>query len=49
MNKDYEEFLESKKKDKVKGFRFDIDNKTLFILFLLGVIGGMIARLRGWI
>ena len=49
MSKDYEEFLDSKKKDKVKRFSFDIDNKTLFILFLLGVIGGMIARLQGWI
>ena len=49
MNKDYEEFLDSKKQAQVKGFRFDIDNKTLFILFLLGVIGGMIARLQGWI
>ena len=49
MSKDYEEFLDSKKKDKVKRFRFDIDNKTLFILFLLGVIGGMIAKLQGWI
>ena len=30
-----------------------IDNKTLFILFLLGIIGGiiggMISRLNGWI
>ena len=46
MGKDYEEFLDSKKKDKVEGFRFDIDNKTLFIL---GVIGGMITKLQGWI
>jgi len=25
-----------------------IDNKTLIILFLLGIIGGMIGRLNGW-
>lgn len=30
-----------------KRFSFDVDNKTLFILFLLAVIGGMIAGLQG--
>ena len=48
MSKDYEEFMDSKKKDKVKGFSFEIDTKSTIILVLLGVIFGMIARLQGW-
>ena len=29
--------------------KFKIDTKTFIILFLLGVIFGMIAKLQGWI
>jgi hypothetical protein len=49
MSKDYEEFMDSQKKGKVKGMSFEIDTKTTIILVLLGVIFGMIARLQGWI